>query len=734
MQANGKIGVLMPEIADPLDFELLRGIQTQAFRLGLDVIVLTGIFNAQTEMMHDDYINGLENIYTLICKASLDGILFPVDIFRSRPLIEQILHLLSQTDIPCLILGEECLPFQNIYPRQQESVRMLTKHLIEAHGCRKLICITGFPQHHSSSERAAGFRQAMYEAGLPVSESDIFYGHFWKEIPAQIGQQIVDGTLAKPDGIVCTSDPMAAALIGSLQANGIRVPEDIRVTGYDGSWDAWLCSPRITTVSGRDRQYGEDAVMQLYEMMTGMPAGFSEYPQTIRYGMSCGCSASENSADALLTEQYLRAQIQRSMERRQYLTANLIDRLRSAETLAEWAKEVDHVGYMLPAWQWLDVCLCADWCADADNPSQFRQHGFPDSMLLALSKRRGENQPSMLEYPTAEILPALCQPHEPKLVLLSSLHAHGQFFGFLATAYHEPEEIQADASYVYWCDAAANGLFALQKRINTVKMRAQIELLTVHDPETGLLNRRGLAERLPDMLHTAKKQHTTAQILLIACHETVQHSGYDTAQLLASALRHTTPETAVCARMQETLFAVMFLQSDTESEMLLMRAEQRFQKLLGQKSTAPKLISSVLDLQFPTLHETEQGISEAAAVLIQQAAVSDGMYDYKEVLARMRREIMSEPQKEWNIEQLAHSAGISRSHLQRLYKQFFNVSCMEDIIASRMNRAKQLLTYTDLRIQEIAMQCGYNNESHFRRQFKERIGMTAVQYRTKTTK
>ena len=50
------------------------------------------------------------------------------------------------------------------------------------------------------------------------------------------------------------------------------------------------------------------------------------------------------------------------------------------------------------------------------------------------------------------------------------------------------------------------------------------------------------------------------------------------------------------------------------------------------------------------------------------------------------------------------------------------------------NRAKQLLTYTDLRIQEIAMQCGYNNESHFMRQFRERIGMRAVQYRTKTKK
>ncbi|MBR6241924.1 MAG: helix-turn-helix transcriptional regulator, partial [Ruminococcus sp.] len=36
---------------------------------------------------------------------------------------------------------------------------------------------------------------------------------------------------------------------------------------------------------------------------------------------------------------------------------------------------------------------------------------------------------------------------------------------------------------------------------------------------------------------------------------------------------------------------------------------------------------------------------------------------------------------------------------------------------------------TDMRIQEIALQCGYNNESHFMRQFKEKCGSTAVQYR-----
>ena len=54
---------------------------------------------------------------------------------------------------------------------------------------------------------------------------------------------------------------------------------------------------------------------------------------------------------------------------------------------------------------------------------------------------------------------------------------------------------------------------------------------------------------------------------------------------------------------------------------------------------------------------------------------------------------------------------------------------MDDVIEARIAKAMQLLEFSDLRIQEIALQCGYNNESHFMRQFKEKVGMTALRYR-----
>ena len=60
---------------------------------------------------------------------------------------------------------------------------------------------------------------------------------------------------------------------------------------------------------------------------------------------------------------------------------------------------------------------------------------------------------------------------------------------------------------------------------------------------------------------------------------------------------------------------------------------------------------------------------------------------------------------------------MSTGHLHLLYKQKFGLSCMDDVIASRIRKAKDLLIYTDHSIVEICEQCGYQNLEHFCRQF-----------------
>ena len=81
------------------------------------------------------------------------------------------------------------------------------------------------------------------------------------------------------------------------------------------------------------------------------------------------------------------------------------------------------------------------------------------------------------------------------------------------------------------------------------------------------------------------------------------------------------------------------------------------------------------------------------------------------------------------LENISRDIGISKSHLQRLYKHLFSTTIKDDVINSRIKKAQQLLLHTDMRISEIAEQCGYGSENHFMRQFKEKNLRTAAQFR-----
>lgn len=736
LQTNKRLGIIMPELSDPLDYELLHGVYDTAKALGYDVLIYTGIYNSHIDLQQDSYIRGLENIYTLPTKQRLDGILFAAERFHNRPVTNSIQRQLMQTDIPCLVLGDDMLPFENLHPRQQESMYRMTKHLIEAHGCRKICCITGYEGNQTSEERLAGYCQAMREAGLPFSSADIFYGEFWKVIPAEIGRQIVDGTLPKPDAVICASDIMASALCESLTQNGITVPDDIKITGYDGGWDSWLNIPRITTIEGRDRQYGADAVLMLHEMISGEPMSVSTIKQTVRYGESCGCNPAQmpQNPDSPL-DSYFRAKVRNQTQKRTFLASDLFAQTGGAASLNDWIAKTDGVGHVLQNWVWLDVCLCADWCMDFAHPEQFRQAGFSDTMLLALSKRRGVNARDQYPFDTKDILPALQEPHEPMLILLTALHAHGQMFGYLASAYHTPEDIEPDEYYTSWCDAAAHGLYQLQQALYAEYRREQMSVISTHDPETGLYNRRGLAEHLHDILHGC---HTNGQIpLLVVLKIAEQHSqDYNAALLFANALRDIQPQGTFSARMQPQLFALIVPAAESANdaditEQFVMTLKHRMRHLLGKSEMQlPAVTVHRQRLLHESLAETASAIEDAEqTVQLRADAKSETYFDYKEQLHRLRNEILEHPQNDWNIADMAKQIGISRSHLQRLYKQFFSLSCMDDIITIRMNKAKQLLQHTELRIQEISAQCGYRNESHFMRQFREKCGMTALQYR-----
>ena len=98
-------------------------------------------------------------------------------------------------------------------------------------------------------------------------------------------------------------------------------------------------------------------------------------------------------------------------------------------------------------------------------------------------------------------------------------------------------------------------------------------------------------------------------------------------------------------------------------------------------------------------------------------------------LLNLHKKIYNSPHLPWNIRSMADELHLSAGYLQILYKKTFGVSCMDDVITSRIRMAREQLTYTDKPIAEIADACGYRNVEHFCRQFRQQTGLPPSAFR-----
>lgn len=113
------------------------------------------------------------------------------------------------------------------------------------------------------------------------------------------------------------------------------------------------------------------------------------------------------------------------------------------------------------------------------------------------------------------------------------------------------------------------------------------------------------------------------------------------------------------------------------------------------------------------------------------ALASDLSIPHYQELVALRKRIKAWPSMDWTVNAMAEELHISPTYLQTLYKKAFDISCMGDVIKTRVELAQDRLLYSTTGITEIAERCGYQNVEHFCRQFKMKTGMTPNEFRKK---
>lgn len=139
------------------------------------------------------------------------------------------------------------------------------KHLIQL-GRRRIAVITGQINIRDGAERLRGYESALKDAGMAVDPDLIYYGQFSRPHGYEGAKYLLP---KKPDAIVCGGDTIAIGVFDAVREAGLRIPDDIAVTGFDDLDVAVQANPPLTTIRHSVQHVGAVAAQLLIDLIEG---------------------------------------------------------------------------------------------------------------------------------------------------------------------------------------------------------------------------------------------------------------------------------------------------------------------------------------------------------------------------------------------------------------------------------------------------------------------------------
>ncbi|PZF63066.1 LacI family transcriptional regulator [Curtobacterium sp. MCBD17_013] len=263
---------------------VLTGMSRAASAHDAQVIVST---NADEE-------GGVAAYERVMRSRSADGV-----IVTSAAIDDRNMERLVASGLPVVLIGNApSLPdAASVGIDDVAATRRITEHLIDAHGRRRLVHVTGTLDHQTGLDRREGFLAAVRVHGVEV-DALVVEGDLGEESGADAIRTLLDaGT--EFDGVVFANDDMATGGMRVLRAAGVDVPGAVSVVGFDDFGLARVTTPAITTVRVPAEEMARLATERLFDLVDGTSDGptHRELPVSIVVRESCGCGPEHRAED-----------------------------------------------------------------------------------------------------------------------------------------------------------------------------------------------------------------------------------------------------------------------------------------------------------------------------------------------------------------------------------------------------------------------------------------------------
>jgi LacI family transcriptional regulator, repressor for deo operon, udp, cdd, tsx, nupC, and nupG len=245
--------VLVPDIANPFYSLFIRALEDRAQQKGYAVLLGDTRGTPEREM---DYIRRVET-------RLADGIV------QLRPSSEKSQNNIPP-DIPCVnACGCEYTTGPAIRIDNRAAAKTMVSYLISL-GHKRIGVISGLKDNPHAIDRLEGYKEAIAEAGIPFEKDLISEGDFtmWSGLNAAF--QFCN-MKERPTAIFSMNDEMAIGAMQTFKNQGIRIPEDMSVTGFDDIAYAKYSDPSLTTISQPAEEMGKMAMDMLLKVIEGEP-------------------------------------------------------------------------------------------------------------------------------------------------------------------------------------------------------------------------------------------------------------------------------------------------------------------------------------------------------------------------------------------------------------------------------------------------------------------------------
>ena len=256
--ASPIIGVVAPSLADPYIASVMRGVEEASHRQGYQRLVASSQGDPEQELAMVQMLSG-HNVAGLIVLSSrapegyaplLDRLAMPVIFVNSLHVGERVYNVMTDNEY---------------------GGWLATRHLIDQ-GHARIAYLGGPARGRSQAARAAGYRRALEETGLPFDLACLIPGdgsiqagrealHWWLNQPTE----------KRPTAIFCYNDLSALGLLAEAYQQGVAIPDDLSIVGFDNLPMAAISIPPLTTVEQRTEELGRQAVASLLAALAGKP-------------------------------------------------------------------------------------------------------------------------------------------------------------------------------------------------------------------------------------------------------------------------------------------------------------------------------------------------------------------------------------------------------------------------------------------------------------------------------